>query len=302
MPSLKDLRDRINSVKSTRKITSAMKMVAASKLKRAQTQAEASQPYARHMADMLERLMGNITINETSPALLRGTGNDQTHLLLVITSDRGLCGGFNAFITREVRKKAKELLADGKDVKFLCVGRKGRDALKREYGSRILGFFEGPGKKGLSFSDAHRIGEDVLLRFEAGEFDICHVYYNVFKSVIAQIPTGQQLIPFAPEQKKQDKDDKSEAVVESGVKALYEFEPSEEGILKNLLPQNVSVQIFRAMLDSAAGEQAARMTAMDNATRNAGDRIAELTLNYNRARQAYITKELIEIISGAEAV
>lgn len=201
MPSLKDLRDRINSVKSTRKITSAMKMVAASKLKRAQTQAEASQPYARHMADMLERLMGNITINETSPALLRGTGNDQTHLLLVITSDRGLCGGFNAFITREVRKKAKELLADGKDVKFLCVGRKGRDALKREYGSRILGFFEGPGKKGLSFSDAHRIGEDVLLRFEAGEFDICHVYYNVFKSVIAQIPTGQQLIPFAPEQK-----------------------------------------------------------------------------------------------------
>lgn len=302
MPSLKDLRDRINSVKSTRKITSAMKMVAASKLKRAQTQAEASQPYARHMADMLERLMGNITINETSPALLRGTGNDQTHLLVVITSDRGLCGGFNAFITREVRKKAKQLLADGKDVKFLCVGRKGRDALKREYGSRILGFFEGPGKKGLSFSDAHRIGEDVLLRFEAGEFDVCHVYYNVFKSVIAQIPTGQQLIPFAPEEKKQDRDDKTEAVADNGVKALYEFEPSEEGILKNLLPQNVSVQIFRAMLDSAAGEQAARMTAMDNATRNAGDRIAELTLNYNRARQAYITKELIEIISGAEAV
>ena len=299
MPSLKDLRDRITSVKSTRKITSAMKMVAASKLKRAQMQAEASQPYARHMADMLERLVANITINDTTPALLRGTGNDQTHLLVVITSDRGLCGGFNAFITREVRKKAKQLLAEGKEVKFLCVGRKGRDALKREYGNRIFGFFEGPGKKGLSFSDAHRIGEDVLLRFEAGEFDVCHVFYNVFKSVIAQIPTGQQLIPFAPAEIKQDKDDKAE---ESGMKALYEFEPSEEGILKNLLPQNVSVQIFRAMLDSAAGEQAARMTAMDNATRNAGDRIAELTLNYNRARQAYITKELIEIISGAEAV
>lgn len=300
MPSLKDLRDRISSVKSTRKITSAMKMVAASKLKRAQSQAEASQPYARHMGDMLKRLVANITISDTTPALLRGTGSDQTHLLVVITSDRGLCGGFNAFITREVRKKAKELMAQGKEVKFLCVGRKGRDALKREFGSKILGFFEGPGKKGLSFSDAHRIGEDVLLRFEAGEFDVCHVFYNVFKSVIAQIPTAQQLIPFAAEE---GADADTEAAVEnSGAKAVYEFEPSEDGILHSLLPQNVSVQIFRSMLDSAAGEQAARMTAMDNATRNAGDRIAELTLNYNRARQAYITKELIEIISGAEAV
>ncbi|TNE26343.1 MAG: F0F1 ATP synthase subunit gamma [Alphaproteobacteria bacterium] len=300
MPSLKDLRDRITSVKSTRKITSAMKMVAASKLKRAQSQAEASQPYARHMGDMLERLVSNITISDSTPALLRGTGSDQTHLLVVITSDRGLCGGFNAFITREVRKKAKELMAQGKEIKFLCVGRKGRDALKREFGSKILGFFEGPGKKGLSFSDAHRIGEDVLLRFEAGEFDVCHVFYNVFKSVIAQIPTAQQLIPFAAAE---DADaDTTESTDSNAAKAVYEFEPSEDGILHSLLPQNVSVQIFRSMLDSAAGEQAARMTAMDNATRNAGDRIAELTLNYNRARQAYITKELIEIISGAEAV
>ncbi len=308
MPSLKDFRDRIDSVKSTRKITSAMKMVAASKLKRAQAQAEASQPYARHMAEMLERLLANIVINETTPQLLAGTGKEDKYLFVVITSDRGLCGGFNANIVREVRRKARALIAEGKDVKLLCVGRKGRDVLKREFASNIIGFFEGPGKKGLSFTDAHKVAQDVLTRFEDGEFDVCSLYYNVFKSVITQTPTTQQLVPFAPPENKDEKKQKSgeeKSVVkaeDSGSKALYEFEPSEDAILEELLPRNLGIQIFRAMLDSAAGEQAARMTAMDNATRNAGDRIAELTLTYNRVRQAYITKELIEIISGAEAV
>ena len=299
MPSLKDFRDRIDSVKSTRKITSAMKMVAASKLKRAQTQAEASQPYAQYMAEMLDRLISNTTMNDSTPQLLAGTGKEDTHLLVVITSDRGLCGGFNAYVSRMAAEKTRSLLAEGKDVQLLCVGRKGRDVLKREFPDRIIGFFKGPGKKGLSFADAHAISQDILGRFENGEFDVCHVVYNIFKSVIAQIPTSQQMIPFSVENSDDDTSTEEET---AGAKALYEFEPSEDRILEDLLPLNLGTQIFRALLDSAAGEQAARMTAMDNATRNAGEKIDELTLTYNRARQAYITKELIEIISGAEAV
>ncbi|MBI3441797.1 MAG: F0F1 ATP synthase subunit gamma [Proteobacteria bacterium] len=295
MPSLKEFRNRIVSVKSTRKITSAMKMVAASKLRRAQSHAEASHPYAVRMSNMLSRLIANININETSPVLLGGTGNQNVHLLVVITSDRGLCGGFNGSIVRLARQKARDLLDEGKDVKILCVGRKGRDVLKREYAGRIVYTFEGLGRKKLTFGDAMQVSQYVLDMITRREFDVCTVVYNQFKSVMSQLPTAQQLIPFAPPVME-------EAKADTGPKALYEFEPSEEEILEALLPRNLSVQIFRAMLDSAAGEQAARMTAMDNATRNAGDMINKLTLRYNRARQAYITKELIEIISGAEAV
>jgi len=295
MPSLKEFRNRIASVKSTRKITSAMKMVAASKLRRAQSQAEASQPYAAKMHDMLTRVVANVEINDTTPMLLAGTGNQNVHLLLVVTSDRGLCGGFNAFVARMARLKIRELLDEGKDVKVLCVGRKGRDVLKREFADKIVHTFEGLGRKRLSFPDAQQVAQYVLDMADRREFDVCTVLFNRFKSVIAQIPTTQQLVPFAVHK---DED----AKVEEGMKALYEFEPSEEEILKELLPRNLSVQIYRALLDSAAGEQAARMTAMENATKNAGDMINKLTLKYNRARQAYITKELIEIISGAEAV
>lgn len=295
MPSLKEFRNRIASVKSTRKITSAMKMVAASKLRRAQAQAEASQPYASRMAAMLQRLVSRMEANHNAPLLMRGTGRDDTHLLVVITSDRGLAGGFNAFVTRLARQKIRELLAAGKKVKIITVGRKGRDALKREYADHIVGSFEGIGKKRLSFADAQGVADQILQMLEAGEFDVCTLVYNQFQSVMTQTPTAQQMIPLAVEDAKGEE----EVSVEG---ALYEFEPSEEEILDRLLPRNLSVQIFRALLDSAAGEQAARMTAMDNATRNAGDMINKLTVKYNRARQAYITKELIEIISGAEAV
>jgi F-type H+-transporting ATPase subunit gamma len=295
MPSLKDFRNRIISVKSTRKITSAMKMVAASKLRRAQQQAEASQPYAVRMSDMLKRLVGNIDINENSPVLIAGTGKEDIHLLVVVTSDRGLCGGFNATIARLARQKIRELTEMGKIVKILCVGRKGRDVLKREHAEKIIHSFEGIGKKRLSFAEAQEITQYILDMLERRDFDVCSILYNQFKSVIQQIPTAQQLVPFAiPHAEKSEPD--------TGAKALYEFEPSEETILESLLPRNLSVQVFRALLDSAAGEQAARMTAMDNSTRNAGDMINKLTVSYNRARQAYITKELIEIISGAEAV
>lgn len=293
MPSLKEYRNRIASVKSTKKITSAMKMVAASKLRRAQQQAEASQPYAVRMSSMLSRLVANINIDTTSPVLLGGTGNQNVHLLLVITSDRGLCGGFNGSIARLARLRVRDLLDAGKDVKILCVGRKGRDVLKREYADRIIHTFEGMGKKRLVFGDALEVSQYVLDMVERREFDVCTLLYNQFKSVIAQIPTSQQLVPFSPP---------VAAEQGNGQKALYEFEPSEEEILESLLPRNLSVQIYRALLDSAAGEQAARMTAMENATKNAGEMINKLTLRYNRARQAYITKELIEIISGAEAV
>ncbi len=296
MPSLKDFRTRIASVKSTRKITSAMKMVAASKLRRAQQQAEASRPYANKMAAMLSRLVSNVSISKDSPFLLAGTGGDQVHLMVVVTSDRGLCGGFNAFISRLARLKIKELLAQGKTVKILCVGKKGRDVLKRDHPDKIIHTFEGIGRKRLSFADAQTVTQYILDLASRREFDVCTVLFNQFKSVIKQEPIAQQIIPLPFEKQAPG------AVAETAPKASYEFEPEEDEILASLLPRNLSIQVFRALLDSAAGEQAARMTAMDNATRNAGDMIAKLTLRYNRARQAYITKELIEIISGAEAV
>lgn len=296
MPSLKEYRNRIASVKSTRKITSAMKMVAASKLRRAQQQAEASQPYAKRMSEMLTRLVSLINIDDSSPVLLAGTGNQNVQLLVVVTSDRGLCGGFNSSVARLARQRVRDLIDEGKEVKILCVGRKGRDVLKREYADKIVHTFEGLGRKRLSFGDALQVSQYILDMIERREFDVCTVLYNQFKSVIAQVPTSNQLIPFfIPEGKKTE----AEA---AGPKAVYEFEPSEEEILRDLLPRNLSVQIYRALLDSAAGEQAARMTAMENSTKNAGDMINRLTVRYNRARQAYITKELIEIISGAEAV
>lgn len=299
MPSLKDYRDRIVSVKSTRKITSAMKMVAASKLKKAQEAAEASQPYAQAMAQMLARVSAGVLPTPSSPKLLIGTGKDQVHLLVVMTSDRGLAGGFNANLVRLARLEIKRLENEGKTVKVIAVGRKARDLLRRTDKDKMIESFTGIGAaaKGIvSFDDADNVAQLVMTLFNAGEFDVCSLVYNKFVSVLTQTPTVQQLIPFtvaAPQ-------------ANDNVKALpaipYEFEPSEEEILDALLPKNMGVQVFRALLDSAAGEQAARMTAMDNATRNAGDRIKALTLQYNRARQAYITKELIEIISGAEAV
>ena len=301
MPSLKDFRNRIASVKSTRKITSAMKMVAASKLRRAQQQAEASQPYAARMAGMLGRLVANLDMGSSAPLLMAGTGKDDVQLLVVITSDRGLCGGFNGSIIRLARQKIRDLVTSGKTVKVVCVGRKGAVALKRDHGDKIFQVFESLGKKNLSFADAAQVSDYILAALDDAQFDVCTVLYNQFKSVIRQVPTAHQLIPLTVEETEEAEAEEKTAEA-SGPKALYEFEPNEEQILADLLPRNLAVQVFRALLDSAAGEQAARMTAMDNATRNAGDMIAKLTLKYNRARQAYITKELIEIISGAEAV
>jgi F-type H+-transporting ATPase subunit gamma len=301
MPSLKEFRNRIASVKSTRKITSAMKMVAASKLRRAQLQAEASQPYAARMAEMLGRLVAGINPGTGGSPLMTGTGRDDTHLLIVMTSDRGLCGGFNGAVIRLARQKIRELTAAGKKVKLVCVGRKAREALKRDHNEKIVKSFEGIGRKRLSFGDAAQVSTFIHDALAAGDFDVCTLVYNRFKSVIAQVPTAHQLIPLSVEQAVAEK--AAEKTVETqGPRPIYEFEPDEETILGELLPRNLSVQVYRALLDSAAGEQAARMTAMDNATRNAGDMINKLTLRYNRARQAYITKELIEIISGAEAV
>lgn len=301
MPSLKDFRDRIASVKSTKKITSAMKMVAASKLKKAQDQAEASQPYARAMGEMLARLAAGVRITASSSKLLAGTGSDQTHLLVVVTSDRGLCGGFNGNLVRLARQEVARLTGEGKAVKIITVGRKAGDLLKRDQGDKIIGKYEGVGAGNrVQFSEANEIMQFILEQFESGSFDVCSLIYNNFVSVLTQKPRTQQLIPFKlPENVEANDNDKQE---EASVSAPYSFEPEEEAILAQLLPRNLGVQMFRALLDSAAGEQAARMTAMDNATRNAGDRINGLTLQYNRARQAAITKELIEIISGAEAL
>jgi len=296
MPSLKDLRVRINSVKSTRKITSAMKMVAGAKLRRAQEQAEAARPYAERMDRMLSSLAAGLPAGAGGPALLAGTGKDQTHLLVVATSDRGLCGAFNASIAREARRMIRALVGQGKTVKIFCVGRKGRDILRREYGRMIVGSMTDVGRRRLAFADAAAIAVKVTEMFDAGEFDVCTVIYNRFRSAISQIVTAQQLIPFAVPGAK-------EAATVPGLGgAVYEFEPEEAEILADLLPRNLAVQIFRALLENAASEQGARMTAMDNATRNAGDMIDRLTMTYNRTRQAYITKELIEIISGAEAL
>ena len=296
MASLKDLRSRIASVKSTRKITSAMKMVAASKLRRAQDAAEAARPYAERMGTMLGRLAAAVGSNEGAPKLLAGSGKDNVHLLVVFTADRGLCGGFNASIVKAARLKAKALQAEGKTVKLICVGRKGADALKREFGDSIVARYTGiEGKKGIDFSSASEVGDKVLALYDEGEFDVCTIFYNKFVSAISQVATAQQLIPFVGEEAAEQEE-------ATGSSAVYDYEPSEEAILADLLPRNVGVQIFGAMLESSASEHGARMSAMDNATRNAGDMIDRLSIEYNRSRQAQITNELIEIISGAEAL
>ncbi|MGG5812051.1 F0F1 ATP synthase subunit gamma [Falsiroseomonas sp. CW058] len=296
MPSLKSLRARITSVKSTRKITQAMKMVAAAKLRRAQAQAEAARPYAERMERMLASLGASVAGSPGAPRLLIGTGRDQVHLLVVVTGDRGLAGPFNTNVGRFARTRIRELEAAGKTVKLLLVGRKGATYLKREFASRFVGEISFQGQKRIGFEDAQKIAERVTGMLEGGEFDVCTLVYNRFRSVISQTPTAQQLIPaMLPEAG-------AAAPAAAGPQALYEYEPGEEEILATLLPQNLAIQVYRALLENTAGFFGSQMTAMDNATRNAGEMINKLTLNYNRTRQANITKELIEIISGAEAV
>ena len=290
MPSLKDLRNRISSVKATRKITKAMQMVAAAKLRRAQMAADAARPYAERMSEVLGNLSAGVAGQAGAPTLMVGNGKDDVHLLVVCTAERGLCGGFNSSIAKKAREEANKLMRDGKTVKFLCVGRKGHDILKRMFASQIIGFIDFRSVRQLAFSEAEVVADKVLALFEAGEFDVCTLFFSTFQSVVSQVPTAQRLIPA-------DFDIEEGAVTKS-----YEYEPDETEILDELLPRNIAVQIFRALLENAAGEQGARMSAMDSATRNAGDMIDKLTLQYNRARQAQITKELIEIISGAEAL
>ncbi|WNO53354.1 F0F1 ATP synthase subunit gamma [Stakelama saccharophila] len=293
MASLKALKNRIGSVKSTQKITKAMQMVAAAKLKRAQERAEAGRPYAQRLEKVVASLASKVTISSTTPKLLTGTGKDDTHLFVVATSDKGLAGAFNANIARLARREADKLIAAGKTVRFYTIGRKGRAVLRRLYPDQIVESIE-PGDLGkLSFEDAHRWAEDLIARFEDGEFDVAHLFYSEFQSVIAQVPTRQQLIPVKiPE----------DAADEKKGSAAVEYEPDEEAILADLLPRNVAVQLFRAVRENAASEQGSKMTAMDNATRNAGDLLKRLNIEYNRQRQAAITTELVEIISGAEAL
>ena len=294
MPSLRDLRVRIRSVRSTQKITSAMKMVAASRLRRAQEQAEAARPYALRMERVLASLASRMSGLSGGPKLLAGTGKDQVHLLIVATSDRGLAGGFNATILRESRRQIRALTGVGKDVKIFTIGRKGRDGLRRDHARLIVDSLTDIGRRRVSFDEARDISQRILAMFEAGQFDACSIVFNRFRSAMTQIVTVQQLIPFAPPET-------ADAPALAGG-AIYEFEPDEEEILAELLPRNLAVQIYTALLENAASEQGARMTAMDNATRNAGDMINRLNTVYNRSRQAAITKELIEIISGAEAL
>ncbi|MER2520790.1 MAG: F0F1 ATP synthase subunit gamma [Bdellovibrionales bacterium] len=311
MPSLKDLKNRIASVKSTRKITSAMKMVAGSKLRRAQECAEAARPYATAMAKMLSSLASNLSDKDGLPTLMAGTGKSDVVLLLVMTSDRGLCGPFNGSVVRETRRQIRQLEDSGKQVKLLCVGRKGRDLLRRDHAGKIAGYFDDIGRKRVGFADADKIAARLIELYGAGQFDICQIVYNRFKSAMTQIVTAQQIIPVALEDIKAPDGAVNQNAVpgkkhaadhQHAIPALYSFEPGKTAILDKLLPHNLAIQLYGALLESAAGEQGARMTAMDNATRNAGDMINRLTLNYNRSRQAYITKELIEIISGAEAM
>ncbi|APO76616.1 ATP synthase subunit gamma [Rhizobium etli 8C-3] len=294
MPSLKDLKNRIASVKATQKITKAMKMVAAAKLRRAQEAAEAARPYSERMAAVLSNISKAMTDADSAPVLMTGTGQSQVHLLIVCTAERGLCGGFNSQIARFAREHARRLIAEGKTVKFFTVGKKGYDVLRREFASIIVERRELRDVKRIGFENADQIGRRVIEMFEAGEFDVCTLFYSEFKSVISQVPTAQQLIPASA----------PEAVVEDDVhaSAVYEYEPDPAAILNDLIPRNISVQIFRALLENVAGEMGAKMSAMDSATRNAGEMINKLTLSYNRQRQAQITKELIEIISGAEAL
>ncbi len=297
MPSLKELRTRITSVKSTQRITSAMKMVAAAKLRRAQEQATAARPYAERMERMLGSLAATAGGSGGVP-LLAGNGKDETHMLVFVSTDRGLCGGFNINLMRSVRRQVQELTNAGKTVKLFCVGRKGISLVKREFPSMLVAEMPEVCKPYPGYDGAAEIAQRITEMFDAGEFDVCTVVYNKFISALTQEVTPQQIIPFALPEPEEGADEAATA----GDGASYEYEPSEEDILSDLLPRNLSVQIFRALLESFASEQGARMTAMDNATRNAGDMINQLTLNYNRTRQAFITKELIEIISGAEAL
>lgn len=303
MANLKDLKTRIESVKSTRKITSAMKMVAAAKLRRAQDAAENARGYSERMARMLGSLAESFAGIEGGPKLFAGTGSEQTHLVVAFTADRGLCGGFNGSIVRETRKIVRELKSAGKTVKVLFVGRKAADVLKRELGGSVVGIVTGvTGKKGIEFVEAQKVALRITEMFEAGEFDVCSIVFNKFQSAMTQIVTRQQLIPFVGDGAEKPANDDRKSASDDGPRAAYIFEPEEDEILASLLPKNLAVQIFQAMLESSASENGARMTAMDSATRNAGDMIDGLTLTYNRTRQAYITKELIEIISGAEAL
>ena len=294
MASLKDLRNRIASVKATQKITKAMQMVAAAKLRKAQVAAEAARPYSERMAKVLANISAGMEGSANAPKLMVGTGNDQSHLLVVATAERGLCGGFNSSIARLARDHARKLLSEGKKVQILCVGKKGYDALRMEFRDILLDVVSFREIKNVGFAQAHQVAEQILSMFEAGEFDVCTLFYSEFQSVISQIPTEQQLIP-ANVSSDEEQDSETDDV-------HYEYEPSEEELLEDLLPRNISVQVFRAILENAASEQGARMSAMDNATRNAGEMIDKLTLSFNRQRQAQITKELIEIISGAEAL
>ncbi len=294
MPSLKDLRNRIASVKATQKITKAMQMVAAAKLRRAQEAAEAARPYAERMETVLAGLAANADGGDASP-LIVGTGSDAVHLLIVCTAERGLCGGFNASIARLAREHVNRLKAEGKKVRILCVGRKGADILKRDFADLMLQTIEFRSVKSMSFAEAEKVANKVLTMFEEGDFDVATLFYAQFRSVISQIPTAQQIIPAVIASE-------AEVPVPAGASPVSEYEPERGEILDDLLPRNIRVQIFKALLENAASEQGARMSAMDNATRNAGDMINRLTLSYNRSRQAIITKELIEIISGAEAL
>jgi F-type H+-transporting ATPase subunit gamma len=296
MPSLKDLRNRITSVKATQKITKAMQMVAAAKLRRAQNAAENGRPYAEKMAQVLGNLAGNLIGGVGAPRLLSGTGRDQVHLLVVCTGDRGLAGAFNSSIARLARDHANRLMAEGKTVKIITVGKKGLDVLRRQFRDQIIASRDIRGNKPVDYPFAAEIADDILARFEAGEFDVATLFYSEFRSVISQIPTAQRIIPAELPQTD------AAAAKAAGSDAAMEFEPNEETILETLLPKNLTVQVFRALLENAASEQGARMSAMDSATRNAGEMIKKQTLVYNRTRQAMITKELIEIISGAEAL
>ena len=290
MASLDDLKKRIASVKSTQKITRAMKMVAAAKLRRAQESAEKGRPYSEKMSDVILNLSNGISDKENAPKLLSGTNSDKIHLCVVMTSDRGLCGGFNSNIIKKAKSFFLKILEEGKDLKIITVGSKGNDQLKRVYGEKIIENISFKESKNSNYFDADKVGKMVIEKFEAGEFDVCTIFYNQFKNVITQIPQAQQIVPLNNEEDENNSDES------------YEFEPDEDEILSNLLPKNISTQIFKAMLENSASEQGSRMSAMDNATRNAGEMVDKLTIVYNRSRQAAITKELIEIISGAESL
>ena len=290
MASLDDLKKRIASVKSTQKITKAMKMVAAAKLRKAQESAEKGRPYSEKMNNIILNLSNGISDKENTSKLLSGTGNDKVHLCVVMTSDRGLCGGFNSNIIKKAKSYFSKISVEGKEFKIITVGSKGNDQLKRVYGEKIIENISFKESKNANYFDADKVGKMIIEKFEAGEFDVCTIFYNQFKNVITQIPQAQQIVPLNNEEDENNSDES------------YEFEPDEDEILSNLLPKNISTQIFKAMLENSASEQGSRMSAMDNATRNAGEMVDKLTIEYNRSRQAAITKELIEIISGAESL